>query len=224
MRFNSFNLIHKSLRARLYDVALKLQQTYFADVEEAEIALEKVEEVVHQFEQHAHHEDTYVLPAVEAYQPQLVESFEKEHVEDIEIGNRLIQLVKMYSTIENTEDRIACGSAICKAFRDFMVFNINHMQREEIEVNRVLWQYYSDAELLQLNSRITASIPPAVMADTAKWMMRSINKGEAITWLKAVKQSAPDPVFQSLFALTETELPESLRAEVQDAVMEHELV
>ena len=81
-RVNPFNMIHKALRALLYDTALSLQQTYFADSNESEVALAKIEAVIHQFEQHAYHEDTYVFPAVEAYNPQLAEAFESEHEED----------------------------------------------------------------------------------------------------------------------------------------------
>lgn len=88
LRFNSFNMIHKALRAMLYDTALTLQQTDFTDAMEAETALSKVEDVIHQFEQHAHHEDTFMLPAIEKFAPQVVEDFEKEHVEDLELGNR----------------------------------------------------------------------------------------------------------------------------------------
>ncbi len=35
LRFNAFNMIHKALRATLYDSALTLQQTYFANAGEA---------------------------------------------------------------------------------------------------------------------------------------------------------------------------------------------
>ena len=39
-RYNGFTIIHKALRAMLYDSALTLQQTYFAD-DKAEVALQK---------------------------------------------------------------------------------------------------------------------------------------------------------------------------------------
>jgi hypothetical protein len=220
MRFNSFNLIHKALRALLYDTALTLQRTDFADVEEANAAIAKVETVIHQFEQHAYHEDTFILPAIEVFNPQLVEDFEKEHVEDIELGNRLNYLLSMFKALERNDERVQCGSAINKAFREFMVFNIEHMAKEEVDINKTLWQHYTDLELMQLNARLAASIAPEEKAFSAKWMMRSINKSEAIAWLKVVKQSAPDSVFRSLFGLTETELPADIRAAVQDAVME----
>jgi hypothetical protein len=223
-RFNSFSLIHKALRAMMYDAALSLQQTYFADVEEAEAALVKVERIIHQFGQHAYHEDTFMLPAIQAFEPQLVEEFEQEHVADHEIGNRLQTLLTIYRSLETGEERINCGSCISKSFRDFMVFNINHMAKEEIEINRVLWANYTDQELLELNARLTAAIPSEEKMVTAKWMLRSINKAEAIGWLQAVKETSPSFVFDALIDMTYTELPEQIRAEVQDAVMEEEIL
>ncbi len=223
-RYNSFNMIHKALRAMMYDTALTLQQTYFADAEEAETAIEKVETVIENFEQHAHHEDTFMLPAIEAFAPQVVESFEKEHVEDIAIGNRMKTLVTIFHSLETNEERVNCGSALNKTFRDFMVFNITHMAKEEIEINQVLWKHYTDAELHELNARLIASIPPQKMMVTAKWMLGSVNKIEATDWLKGVKQTAPSFVFNALHQMAETELPAQFRAEVLDAVMESEMV
>jgi len=224
LRYNAFNLIHKALRALMYDVALTLQQTDFTNAEEAEIALARVEEVMYHFENHAHHEDNFVFAAIENAAPKLVESLEQEHVEDIELGNRLVQLVRMMKSLENNMERVNCGSAINKAFRDFMVFNIRHMSREESEINAVLWQEFTDQELIELNGKIVANISPADMAFNSRWFMRSINKTEAIMWLKAVKATAPPFVFDQLIQLAETELPERMRAEVIDAVMENELV
>jgi hypothetical protein len=223
-RYNSFNMIHKALRAMMYDTALTLQQTYFADVQEAEVALDKVESTVSEFERHAHYEDTFMLPAVEAFEPALVEQFEKEHVEDMEIGNRLQTLLNIYRSLQTSEERIICGSCINKSFRDFMVFNIEHMAKEEIEINRVLWANYTDQELLELNERLTASIPPEQKMFAAKWLMRSINKSEAITWLQAVKETSPAFVFEALVDLAHAELPEKIRSEVLDSVMEEELL
>lgn len=223
-RLNSFNLIHKALRAMMYDAALTLQQTYFADVDEAEAVLAKVKSVVRQLEQHAYYEDVFILPAIEAFEPELVEAFEKEHVANAKIGNRLQTLITMYRSLQTSEERINCGSCISKSFRDFLVINITHMSKEEIEINRVLWANYTDQQLLELNERLTAAIPPEEKMLSAKWMLRSINKAEAISWLQAVQQTLPACVFDALIDMTYTELPEQIRAEVQDAVMEEELL
>lgn len=219
-RFNTFNMIHKALRAMLYDTALTLQQTWFGNEDEAQTALRKVESVITQFEQHAHHEDTFVLPLITAYEPALVEEFENEHVEDHRIGEQLVHLVHIFRAANGEEERIIAGSGVVKAFMDFMVFNLQHMAKEERVLNPVLWTYYTDEQLLQMNGRIVASIPAPEKAVSSQWMMRGISNREAIQWLKAVKQNAPEQDFQMLWSLADTELPIHRRIVVKEAVLE----
>lgn len=223
-RFNTFNMIHKALRAMLYDTALTLQQTWFGNEEEARSALRKVEAVIAQFEQHAHHEDHFVLPMITAYEPQLVEEFEKEHVEDHRIGEQLVHLVHIFSATSGEEERIVAGSGVAKAFMDFMVFNLQHMAKEEMVLNPVLWAYYTDEQLLEMNARIVASVPAAEKAVSARWMMRGISNREAVQWLKAVKRSASESDFHALWSLADSELPVHRRIEVKEAVLEQETV
>jgi len=220
-RHNSFNVIHKALRAMLYDAALTLQQTYFANPDEAEIALQKVEDVLFLFENHAHHEDTFVLPAVEAFEPQLVEEFEKEHEEDLKLSNRMKNLLTIYRNIYFSEERIVCGSAITKSFVEFMVFNLEHMAKEELLINPALWQHYTDEQIHAINQKIVTSIPQKELALASKWMLRGINNFDAITLLKGIKQTAPGPVFGALMNMAEKELPEDRFNVIQESLNEN---
>lgn len=219
-RFNTFNMIHKALRALLYDTALTIQQTSFGNGQEARDVLRKIETVVDQFEQHAHHEDTFVLPMITAYEPALVDQFEQEHVEDHCIGAQLAHLVNIFRAASTEEERVVAGSGLAKAYMDFMIFNLEHMAKEERVLNPVLWTYYSDEQLLEINGRIVASIPAAEKAVSSKWMMRGINNREAIQWLKAVKHGAPEHEFQALWTLADNELPVHRRIEVKEGVLE----
>ncbi len=74
-RVNIFNQIHKGLRAALYDTAISLQQADFTSEAEAEEVLSKIKEVVMLFDEHAHKEDTYILPAILQFEPSVVDSF-----------------------------------------------------------------------------------------------------------------------------------------------------
>jgi hypothetical protein len=223
-RYNSFNMIHKALRALLYDTALSLQQTYFADAAEAETALQKVAIAIQQFEQHARHEDRYILPAIEKFEPQLVMEFEKEHEIDEALGKRLQQLLNIFRGTTLAEERVIAGSALVKGFNDFLIFNLQHMAKEESILNQALWAHYTDEELLQINYQIVSNIPDEEKAISSKWMMRGINKMEAINWLKAMKQHAPEPAFWSVYSLVRSELPVHLRIEVQESMIEQQLI
>lgn len=53
-----------------------------------------------------------MLPSIEAFEPGLVEEFEKEHVKDMELGNRLKTLLNIFRALEQDEEKINCASVI----------------------------------------------------------------------------------------------------------------
>ena len=180
--------------------------------------------MLHQFEQHAHHEDTFILPAIVYYNPWLANEFEKEHGEDNRLAQQLKHLINIFRATTTEEEKLTAGSAISKAFTDFLIFNLQHMAKEELVLNQALWQHYTDAEIMELNQTIIANIPAEEKVVTAQWMMRGINNVEAINWLKMTKRNAPEPEFWKVYSLTKTELPMYRRLEVQEAIVEREAI
>jgi len=223
-RFNIFNPIHKALRAMLFDTSLTLQQTYFGEMEEAETALEKVRIAVDVFDKHADHEDHFVLPAIQQYEPSLVDAFEQEHEKDHALSERLRGLLTVYNHVIKTEVKIETGQAINKAFIEFMIFNLEHMAKEEAVLNKVLWRYYSDAEIMAISHRIVASISPEETAVTSAWMMRGMSNTEISSWLKAVEKNAPEQLFTQLFSIAEKELPNDRFRKVLENLTEGTMV
>jgi hypothetical protein len=222
-RYNSFYLIHKGLRAMLYDAALTLQQTDFSKNEESMNALAKVNDALFAFSNHAHHEDHFIFPMVELHEPALAESFEKEHVEDHRLSDCLKNLLAIYENAMLDEERIVCGSAITKSFIEFMVFNLQHMGKEEIYINEALWKYYTDEQIISESQKLIASIPPAEMQFVAKWMLRGISTAETINWLKSIKRSSPEPAFNGLMNLAQSVLSKIQFDIVQEALEEEVL-
>jgi len=223
-RFNIFNQVHKALRAMLYDTSLALQQTHFADAEESETALEKVSVAVDVFDKHSAHEDSFILPAIRQYEPSLSDAFEQEHEKDHALSESLRGLLTVYRYAIKTEVKIETGRAINKAFIEFMIFNLEHMAKEETVLNKVLWRYYSDAQIMALNQKIVASLPPEEMAFTSAWMMRGMSNTEISGWLKTVEKNAPEPVFTMLFSIAEKELPGDRFRKVMENLTEGTMV
>jgi hemerythrin-like domain-containing protein len=207
MRYNTFNQVHKGLRALLYDTALTLQHTQFANPEESDPAIAKLKQVIRVFDQHASHEDEHVFAAIQQYEPSLVDAFEQEHVEDHALGEQMRELLVAFEQQQTAEARTEAGYAILHAFNAFMAFNLNHMAKEETIINERLWRYYSDDEIMGINQKIISKIPPQEMAFMATWMMKGMNNTEITYWLKGIQTNAPDVVFNMLFAIAEKELP-----------------
>ncbi|MGZ3851840.1 MAG: hemerythrin domain-containing protein [Flavisolibacter sp.] len=206
-RYNAFNIIHKGLRAALFQTALQLQQTDFTDEEQAEEAVNKVKEIVMLFEGHAHKEDNYVLPLINEYEPSVVASFNSEHEEDGRLGNELNDAVQRVLNSEGFTEKAISGRELTESFVRFMVFNLNHMAKEEDIINKILWRYYSDDELKAVVAKISQADPPWIQEFYVKWMIRGINNTEAIEWMKAAGKAAPAVVFKGLVQKAEQELP-----------------
>jgi hypothetical protein len=207
MRYNIFNQIHKALRALLYDTAHTLQQTDFTNTQEAAEALKKVQQVIAVFDKHAYHEDNDVLPAIEKFDAGITASFEQEHQENLALGQKINGLMDACNLAGTPVKKMEAGLALHHAFVEFMVFNLNHMAKEERILNPVLWKHYDDTQIIAINTSVVAKIPQADLEFTSFWMIKSLNNQEIITWLKQVRADASEPAFRGLYALAGMILP-----------------
>jgi hypothetical protein len=223
-RYNAFNQIHKALRAMLYDTAITLQLTDFSLPEEADEAIKKTEQVLTIFHDHATHEDQFILAAVEQYHPGLVRSFKNEHSIDESLTHRLFSLIALFDRAVSSEEKHEIGAAIFRDFNEFIAFNLKHMNREETELNQLVWKHYTDAALLQITKAIVAQIPPAKALIANTWMLKSISNTEVTEWLVSVKNDAPDVAFQLLLELAENILPGERWNKVKEGLTEGALL
>lgn len=208
-RYNIFYQIHKGLRALMYETLIKLQQTDFADAADAEATLVQVEAMVSLFDQHAHTEDHFVLPAIARFEPAMVEAFEGEHEEDHALGQKISGAIMALRLALAQDARTKLGETLTQAVLEFTHFNLVHMQKEETMLNNLLWRYYDDAALHAITMDIIRNQPQDKLNQFNKWMMRGLSNQEIIGWLTQVKQTAPDFVFESFVGLTMSELPEN---------------
>src|SRR4029079_13630159 len=187
MRYNTFYQVHKALRAMLYETAAELQRTDFNREEEVTSVLANITTVVDVFDKHAHNEDRFVFSAVEQYEPSVVDSFEQEHVRDHELSTQLRTLINIYRSLGSDEEKIQLGSALRKAFVDFLAFNLVHMAKEEDVINNLLWRYYIDDQIQAIEKEIISNQAPESTAVVWTWMLRGLSNTEIINWLKTVE-------------------------------------
>lgn len=223
-RYNIFYQVHKGLRAMLYETALQLQQTDFVNIAEAEQAITHVKMVVELFEKHAATEDGMVFSALQQYEPSIVTVFEAEHVKDHELGENLEKLLSGFAGAITNEHRLSIGASLNIAFIEFMVFNLEHMAKEEDIINKFLWKYYSDDQLHGITQQIIASIPPQHMQTFSKWMMRGLSNNEIAAWLKDVKNNAPEFIFHALHTTASEELSSYRLQAIEEALSEGAMI
>ncbi len=205
MRHNSFNQVHKGLRALLYDTALKFQQTDLTDTTAGGILLAQLEEVILLFESHAHNEDHFFNEPLEEINEEVAKLFEKEHEEDHRLSLLLQKHMKSWRQAETKTERLQVGTKLFYAFNEFIAFNLYHMNKEETLLNQVLWDTYTDDQIRVTEQQLVQSIAPEKMMKYALWMIRGMNTPEMIHWMKELEKGAPAPVFQIVGAMAKEE-------------------
>ena len=157
-RYNLFNLVHKGLRASLFETALQLQQTDFTNENASEEAICRIKEVMVLFETHGQKEDQFLLPAVVSYEPSVVAIFEAEHKQDFRLSATLKEVIERLTPSQSFLERLITGREINQAFIRFLISNLEHMAKEEDILNRILWRYYSDDEIMSISRLMQESI------------------------------------------------------------------
>ncbi|GAB3949911.1 hypothetical protein GCM10028805_27040 [Spirosoma harenae] len=216
-RYNVFNQIHKGLRGMLYDSAIRLQQTDFSQPE-ASTVVDQLKQVLLFFDDHAEHEDRFILPHIRKHNAQLIDELEKDHEIDHRLTQTLFDYIQEWTDTLSAPQREAIGQRISFAFSEFIAFNLYHMNKEENVLIYLLWKHYTDDEIRAMEHEIITSIPPQTLMAESRWMMRSINNKEVIGWLSGVKQGAPAEVFGHFLKMAEEELPAERLTKVQAAL------
>lgn len=206
LRFNGFAMIHKALRAMLYDTAQKMQQANFADPESTLPAFAAAERIVELFDDHADHEDNHILSGITDVNPELAQQFEAEHVTDRQLARAINEGIAAYKKAANPVDRLVEGNKVFYAFNEFIAFNLKHMVKEETVLNETLWSKYTDAEIGGINQKIAASVAPDKAVDNLTWMMKSCNDMEIGMFVKNVVSGAPEHLVNIVMATAQAEL------------------
>lgn len=205
-RYNVFNNIHKALRSMLFDVHGKVQQTDFASLEAATV-IEELKYVLACYDEHADHEDRFILANASKHDATLAEELEKDHETDHWLSDELRRHIAEWTSAESDDKRTTAGKKLFYALNDFIAFNLYHMNKEETHLLEVLWENYSDMEILGMEQQIVESIQPEVLMHESRWMMRSISNPEIAGWLAGVKQNAPEEVYGMFVQMAAEELP-----------------
>ncbi|GAO41882.1 hemerythrin domain-containing protein [Flavihumibacter petaseus] len=222
-RFNAFGLIHKALRAMLFDVDLELQQADWNKPEDVRQLISKLQQVLNAFEHHAYIEDNYVLPLIAGKDRHLQQELEGEHQQDKILTEALLEHIEAIQKPGNPLEKSIHANAIQYAFHAFVAFNLDHMNKEETTFNRVLWQYYSDEEIMAVNEQISKMIEPASRENGLLWMLRGCNAAEISMLMQKLEQQLPAEAFHQFRKKAVAQVPGKFRYLLQPAEPVHAL-
>ena len=111
---------------------------------------------------------------------------------------------------------MALGIELHERFNAYVGMYLGHLYREETELQMVLWDNFTDSELIAIRAAIARDIPPGrTRGEFLPEMCASYNPDEISMVLKNIKANAPPEVFQRLTRIAENIMQPAMWAKVR---------
>jgi len=204
-RVNLYGFPHKGLRNGLSQLSMLAGNTDYSD----ELALDKIrnltDELVLLLDTHAEKEDQIVLPALEERAPGSTAENIEEHIElenEVEAFHDLLRSM-------STDSSPTMGAGFYEAVNSFYAKYIIHMDMEEKDINPILWEHFTDDELMGIQGQILGSFSPEMMMKWFEYIIPALNPFERTIMLGGFKQNAPSEAFDTAINMLRNFMPSS---------------
>jgi hypothetical protein len=176
-RVDLYGVMHKGLRAALFDAALAVARTDFVDDPATADSIVRVRHLLGLLHEHAEHEDEAIRPGLRRDAPAVSEELEAEHARLAGLQLEIARLLGRLAGATGAE-RLSLGRRLHERMGGLVAAHLTHMEREEVAGNRALWAHRTDSELLEIHRRIVTSIPGPRMRDWAVILLPALSRPE----------------------------------------------
>ena len=191
-RADPYTAIHKALRHFMADTLVRIGSMDVRDAEEAGGALEQLGGLLAMLRAHVSHENTFIHVAIEQRRPGAQHRVGDDH------DNHLATIDELETearALLNARDREGAALRLYRQLALFAAENLEHMHVEETSNHALLWELFSDAELIALHDRLMASVPVSTLAASLRWFAGALNFEELTALLGAMKSTLPTEGF-----------------------------
>jgi len=198
-RMKTFDIPHKGLRNLLGQLNYLAGNTDFSRPDQVERLHQTGHDLFHLLTEHAKGEDEFLLTALEQRCPGASQHNSEDH---LVIEKQQAELEKMLNELAAQAENGPVADTLATRFytelNRFHSAYLLHMLEEEDATQNLLWEYFSDEELMGITQQIVAHIPPGTMMLWFKYSIPALNHAERLNWLRGVKAGAPEPVFNQI--------------------------
>jgi len=192
-RLDLYAHIHKALRLFMIDTLQQLSRLDVDDPLELAASLGQLDALLEAARHHLDKENEFVHPAIEARRAGASAAIEAEHEQHLDT----IAALRAESAALRAMPSAGAGQRLYRRVAAFVAHNFEHMGMEESRHNQALWAAYTDAELLEIHHRITASIGPREMSETLRWMIPALTPAERALVIGRLPPPVQAPVLAS---------------------------
>lgn len=214
-RMNIFAFAHKGLRLALSKLTVLAGKTDYAN----EVSLEAVKnltaEILELLHLHAEAEDTVVLPALDERVPGSTDQIVADHKElesSIAVFSAQLDAITPASPPGQ-------GAGFYVALFHFYANYLIHMSMEETEVNPLIWDNFTDEEIMTWQGKITSGLTAEQVVKFYKYMVPALNPQERVMLLSGFKANAPEALFDSIMTMLELNMLDQEYAQLKSSLI-----
>ena len=196
-RVDLYSGIHKAIRTLMADTLLALSRLDPDDDAELGSVSGRITELLDFCAAHVRHENDFVHTAIEARAAGASAALAREHDEHVQTITRLQADVDRLRRTAGGQKAASAAQALYRDLALFVGHNLVHMHEEETAHNAILWACYTDAELIDLHTRLVASIAPAEMMYTLRWMVPALTPAERTALFSDMQAHGPAQAFEA---------------------------
>ncbi len=208
-RHDIYRRPHKALRAAMADTLVALGRADPGDDCEMREAVARLEELLGMCEKHAALENEFVHRAIEDKHWGASSAFALDH-------HRFETAIDALRGDGRRRD-----PGLYRRAAAFVADNLRHMEEEESAGNAVLWELFTDAELVAIERRLVASIPPGDAMRMLRWMVSGLGADERVEMFQGLRM-APAGVMAGALAVAEQHLQPAEFARLEAALAQRE--
>lgn len=195
-RYDLYGNIHKGLRRTECLLLSRLGANDFADAAATDKLLADLRRLLAMAAAHVRHEDTEIHAALNGrgIATGLVDEQHDDHRAAFAALEDRIAAVEAAPAAHRAE----AGRALYLAFAAYIADDFAHMHEEETVTAPLLWRHFTDEELLAIEMRIIASLPPEENMAFTRMMLPAMNPDQRAALVVGMLQAMPREVFAAV--------------------------
>jgi hypothetical protein len=188
-RIKIYDVPHKGLRNALSHLSLRAGNTNYSDKDAVAELYQLGCDVFRIMTVHAEDENNIGLAALEARCPGASQHDMDDH-EHIEAKQAELEklLTKIHADVQAGKDAAEDGAEFYLAFSEFHGEYLAHTAEEERVTQPLIWQHFSDEEILAQRMKILGNMPPDAMQIWARFIVPALSEPERTGFLAGLEK------------------------------------
>lgn len=198
-RHNFYHIIHKALRYGHCRMLSAIGANDFGNELATRVLLADLRQLIVLGRSHLEGENREIHTALEARRPGASAHAAEDHGHHEQSFAELESLIRAVEVAVPSRREVA-GRALYRRYALFAADDMLHMSEEETDLLEALHQAFTDEELMAIEGRIVAAIPPEKMMAYARLMMPALSHPERVGLLSKMQKAMPEAAFSGLLA------------------------